>query len=49
MILLWLLLEYKKDCKEIGKENLAVPLKERLESYFFFIVLPAVMGLLMRD
>ena len=49
MILCLLLLEYRKDCKEIGKENLAVPLKDRLETYFFFVVLPAVMGLLMRD
>ena len=49
MILCWLLLNYWKDCKEIGKENLAVPLKDRLEAYFLCFVLPVVLGLLMRD
>lgn len=49
MILLCVLLNYRKDCKEIGKENLAVPLKDRLEAYFFCFVLPVVMGFLMRD
>lgn len=48
MILCWVLLEYRKDCKEYGKENLAVPLEDRLKAYFFCIVLPVVMGLLMR-
>jgi hypothetical protein len=45
MILCWILLEYWRDCKEIGKENLAVPLQERLMTYFLFVVLPAIVGL----
>lgn len=49
MILCWVLLTYWKDCKEIGKENLAVPLEDRLEAYFFCFVLPVVLGLLMRS
>ena len=49
MILCWILLEYRKDCKEIGKENLAVPLKDRLTAYFLCVVLPVIMGLLMRN
>lgn len=49
MILCWLLLEYRKDCKAIGKESLAVPLKDRLKAYFFCIVLPVIMGLLTRN
>jgi hypothetical protein len=39
------LLEYRRDCKRIGKENLAVPLRERLVNYFLFIVIPAVAGI----
>lgn len=49
MILCWVLLEYRRDCKAIGKENLAVPLEDRLKAYFFCIVLPVIMGLLMRN
>lgn len=49
MILCWILLDYWKDCKRIGKENLAVSLKERLVSYFLWIVVPVVLGLIMRD
>lgn len=49
MILCWMLISYWKDCKEIGKENLAVPLKDRFKAYFFCFVLPVVMGLLMRN
>lgn len=45
MILCWILLEYWLDCKRIGKENLAVSLRERLMTYFLFIVLPAIAGL----
>lgn len=29
-------LEWKKDCKEIGKENLAVSLKERFMTWIIF-------------
>lgn len=36
------------DCKEIGKNNLAVSLLERLRATFLVITLPCVVGLLMR-
>ena len=36
------------DCKEIGKDNLAVSLLERLRATFLVITLPCVVGLLMR-
>ena len=49
MILCWVLLQYRKDCKKFGKDRLAVPLKDRLRAYFLCILLPAVMGLLMRN
>jgi len=31
---------YIKDCKHIGKENLAVSLKERIEAYVICVILP---------
>ena len=46
MFLCLLLWEYRKDCKEIGKENLAVPLSERLLFYFIYFVFPVSMVLL---
>ena len=49
MILCWLFIAYWKDCKKFGKENLVVPLKERLKAYFLWFVLPVVLGLLMRE
>ena len=36
------------DCKEIGKDDLAVSLLERLRAAFLVITLPCVVGLLMR-
>lgn len=42
MLLLIIILIWRKDCKEIGKENLAVPLSERLAVYFVMVVLPIV-------
>lgn len=36
------------DCKEIGKDNLAVSLLERLRAAFFVFTLPCIVGLLMR-
>ena len=36
------------DCKEIGKNNLAVSLLERLRATFLVITLPCIVGLLMR-
>lgn len=46
MILAYILITYRKQCKESGKENLAVPLSERLAIYFLLVVLPAVINLL---
>ena len=50
MILLWLILDQKKiekQCREEGT-NPAVSMKERLRAYFLVIVVPIVVGLLMR-
>lgn len=46
MILLLVIITYIRDCKEIGKENLAVPLRERLSVYFAFIILPIIIGII---
>lgn len=43
MILLIILIIYFKDCREIGKENLTVPLSERLAGYLIFFVLPVLL------
>ena len=40
--------ELRKDCKEIGRENLAVSLGERLRAFFLCFVLPVILGLLTR-
>ena len=42
------ILIYFKDCKEIGKNNLAVNLKDRLINTFLFITMPCVFGLFLR-
>lgn len=46
MILLLILITYRADCKDIGKENLAVPLAERLAVYVFLVLLPLAMAVL---
>ena len=45
-ILVWQV--WRKDCKEIGKNNLAVPLKERFFSLFILLTLPTIIGLCAR-
>lgn len=48
MILLWLILDQKKwekECKARGTEP-AMNMKERLEVYFFFILLPIIAGII---
>lgn len=40
MILVWVLVNYFKDVKEIGKEDLAVPLFERLLLYLGMFGIP---------
>lgn len=42
MVLFLVLRTYFKDVKEIGKENLAVSLSERLACYFAIIGIPAI-------
>lgn len=46
MILLIILIIYFKDCRERGKENLAVPLSERLACYVLIFVLPVLIAIL---
>lgn len=46
MLLIFIICVYIKDCKEIGKENLAVPLSERLLTYFVFIILRIIVALI---
>ncbi len=48
MILIIVILNYINDCKKIGKENLAVSLSSRLISYFLYVPLPIVTGLVLR-
>lgn len=48
MFLLLVLYNYKKDCKEIGKDKLALNLSERLFSYFICFPLPIILGLILR-
>ena len=44
LILLGVISIWYKDCKQIGKDNLAVSLKRRLVIYIFFIILPSFIG-----
>lgn len=37
---------YKMDCREDGKENLVVPLKERFGVLFILATLPYILGIL---
>lgn len=37
---------YKMDCREDGKENLVVPLKERFGVLFILATLPYILGML---
>lgn len=45
---LLVLIVWFKDCKIIGKNNLAIPLKDRLTNTFLFITMPCILGLLLR-
>lgn len=46
MILITILIIYFKDCREIGKENLAVPLSERLILYLMLYGIPVLYAVL---
>ena len=37
--------QWKRDCKEIGKENLAVPLWERIKAFVVCFVIPVFVGI----
>lgn len=43
-----IVIDWRKDCKEIGRENLAVSLGERLRAFFLCFVFPVILGLLTR-
>ena len=47
VLLFFIIREWKKDCKKIGKENLAVSLKDRLLTYFGLYVLPILIVILL--
>ena len=40
--LVWL--NWRKDAREIGKDRLAVPLRERFQSLFLALTLPSILG-----
>lgn len=46
MILIIVIIAYIKDSREIGKENLAVPLSERLTWYLILIGLPILIAII---
>lgn len=46
MILIIILIIYFKDRREYGKENLAVPLSERLICYLILFVIPTLIAIL---
>ena len=43
-----IVIDWRRDCKEIGRENLAVSLGERLRAFFLCFVPPVILGLLTR-
>lgn len=44
--LLGVVINWKNDCKEYGKENLAVSLKERVITYVIWIIFPSIIAIL---
>ena len=40
--------DWRRDCKEIGKDHLAVSLGERIRSAFLCVTLPCLLGLATR-
>ena len=41
--------QWKRDCEEIGEENLAVPLEERIRAFAICFVLPVLAALVIVD
>ena len=44
----WVYFCWRRDCKEIGKEHLAVSLGERIRAAFLCVTLPCLLGLAIR-
>ena len=47
-IYIWQYVGWLKDCKEIGKENLAVPLWERMKATMLAVTIPCIIGIISR-
>lgn len=47
-IYIWQYTSWLKDCKEIGKENLAVSLVERMRATMIAVTIPCIAGILFR-
>jgi len=48
MMYVWIYFTWRKDCKEIGKDQLAVSLGERMRAAFLCVTLPCLLGLATR-
>jgi hypothetical protein len=46
MILIIILIVYFKDCRKIGKKNLAVPLSDRIMAYIILFIVPLLFAML---
>ena len=44
----WVYFSWRRDCKEIGKDQLAVSLGERIRATFLCVTLPCLLGLATR-
>lgn len=44
--ILGIVINWKKDCKELGKENLAVSLKERIFAYVVWLIFPSIISII---
>lgn len=48
IIYAWVYFSWRKDCKEISKDRLAVPLGDRIRAVFLCVTLPCLLGLITR-
>ncbi len=44
----WVYFSWRRDCEEIGKDQLAVSLSERVRATFLCVTLPCLLGLATR-
>jgi hypothetical protein len=44
----YIIISWRHDCREYGRDNIAVPLRDRLRAGFLCFTLPCILGLLMR-